>query len=313
MEFRTVERPTCPICDSAATQALLEAWDDRFGQPDSFPLRFCAACDFAFLGSAIHPECDAPLYAKYYPRPAPELPTPWRAGDAFLMRLARWLDGNLNPAYAIRPGETVLDVGCGTGEIMEIARTRGAKAEGLELNPDAVGVVRSKRFTCYEGSVNTCSEVRVRRYDRIILNQVLEHIIHPVGTLAMCAELLSPGGQIIVAAPHLHGLMRARFGRRWISWHVPYHLNHFSRKSLRLAAEGAGLVVRSFIHKTPGNWLLLQFTTGPAVRGVPNPRFRVDFPIWQRMLTAPLGRTMDFLKRGEGFLALLSAKPPRGS
>jgi 2-polyprenyl-3-methyl-5-hydroxy-6-metoxy-1,4-benzoquinol methylase len=313
VEFGTVSREGCPICGSSTVVHLYDLWDDRFGQPDAYPLRICEACEFAFLGTIVSADEVGRLYAKYYPRPGQDAAKPVRCSDGLLARFARWLDGNINPAYSIQPGETVLDVGCGTGVGLQIGKLRGAQAEGLEVDESVVRKVRARGLTCHLGALDNCPALAGRQYDRVILDQVLEHIEDPVGALRRCLALLKPNGSIVVAAPHLNGLLRSVYGRRWLSWHAPYHVNHFSRRALEKAAALASLAVTSFRLRTPSNWILAQLRLGRAVRGQTNMHFSVQFPVWQRSLVAPLGKLMALAGRGEAFLAVLKTASGNGT
>jgi 2-polyprenyl-3-methyl-5-hydroxy-6-metoxy-1,4-benzoquinol methylase len=302
----TLARRACPICDSLQMMHLTDIWDDRFGQPDVFQLQECRTCRLAFLNTIVHPSETECLYAKYYARPVSESLRLAKASSGLLAVWARWLDGNINPGYTVESGETVLDVGCGTGAVLEIGKALGANMEGLEVDPAVADMVAARGFECHKGTLTTCASIANRRYDRVILNQVLEHLDQPVEALKCCRQILREDGEVVVASPCLDGFLRRIYGRRWISWHAPYHVSHFSRKALTIAARKAGLDVKSFRLRTPGNWILAQLAMGKAARGVRNPRFRTEFPLWRRALVAPLGRLADLLQCGEGFLAVLT-------
>ena len=307
--LRVASRSACPICASTAWEAWFDLQDDRYGQPDRFPLRYCRSCDFAFLGTVIAEADVAELYRRYYPRPAPPLPGGWRSGDSWLGRFARWWDGNLNPAYGVLAGERILDVVCGTGELLAQAAARGATGVGLEADPVAAELARARGGNVLTGTLDLCPELQVGAFDRIVFNQTLEHLNDPVAALKQAAALLAPGGSVAIAAPHLNAALRRWCGARWISWHAPYHVSHFSALALRRAAERAGLRLRSFRCRTPANWLLMQMRRPTSSGGRPDAGFRTSFPLWQRALVAPLGRFLDRLGCGEGFLAAMEAHP----
>jgi hypothetical protein len=62
-----------------------------------------------------------------------------------------------------------------------------------------------------------------------------------------------------LGAPNANGWGARLFGRFWINWHAPYHLQHFSVESMRVAAEMAGLQIESFRTLTCSEWLLYQW------------------------------------------------------
>ena len=81
--------------------------------------------------------------------------------------------------------------------------------------------------------------------DLILLRHVLEHTYHPVALLHPKLEgLLRPGGVIVIQLPNLEAGVRHLFGRDWNGWYVPCHnFLHFTRRSLQMVIEGAGLQV----------------------------------------------------------------------
>lgn len=306
MELAVVDRNKCPICGSAKISHLYDLHDDRFGQPDLYPLDYCSSCDFAYLGKAVAPEDTAKLYSKYYPHEAKETVHNWRQRAGLLARIARWVDGNVNPAYTACSGEIVLDVGCGSGHTLAICRILGANGEGVEVDPLAAAETRKNGFVCHEGLIEGCTNIEPMRYDRILLNQVLEHVLDPVGLLKHLQTFLTDSGTIIVSVPHLNAAQRRLWGKRWFNWHAPYHANHFSRKALQRSADASGLRISRFAFRTPGNWLLIQWNAVRRNRPELGKRFRTSYPLWKRLLVAPIGRMVDIIGMGEGMIACLS-------
>jgi hypothetical protein len=87
------------------------------------------------------------------------------------------------------------------------------------------------------------------------------------------AAVLRPGGTAVVSTPNVDGWGRRVFRRRWIHWHIPYHQQFFSRRSVSLLARSAGLEVESVRTLTCSDWLhyqLAHLATSPAP-GAPSP------------------------------------------
>jgi SAM-dependent methyltransferase len=98
-------------------------------------------------------------------------------------------------------------------------------------------------------------------YDYIMAQQVLEHEPDPKRLLLEMKERLSDNGQIILSFPNVGAFYRFIFRRRWLHWHPPYHINHFSRKSIFALAEQCGLKVRKIKTITPNEWMTYQIRT----------------------------------------------------
>ena len=95
-------------------------------------------------------------------------------------------------------------------------------------------------------------------FDYVTLSQVLEHVTDPLHTLNEIATVLKPGGMVIISMPNASGWGARVFGRKWINWHVPYHLQFFSNASMLVAAKQAGLELVKSRTVTSSNWLIHQ-------------------------------------------------------
>jgi glycosyltransferase involved in cell wall biosynthesis/SAM-dependent methyltransferase len=118
------------------------------------------------------------------------------------LRLARTLSG-----------KRVLDYGCGDGSFLGMlmqSADRPSEAFGAELRPEVAQECR-ERFADVSGlSFLTIAELagaeHRNRYDAIVCTEVLEHVVDVDPVLDRFAELLAPGGMLIVSVPVETGL-----------------------------------------------------------------------------------------------------------
>jgi SAM-dependent methyltransferase len=96
-------------------------------------------------------------------------------------------------------------------------------------------------------------------FDYVTMDQVLEHARQPTAFMSGVASVLKPGGVAIVSTPNAGGYGAALFGDRWINWHTPYHLNLFTKRSLRRLADRTGFEVASVRTTTASAWLRYQW------------------------------------------------------
>ena len=108
-----------------------------------------------------------------------------------------------------RKGKDVLDVGCGFATTSQFIQQRGNRVVGIESNADAVAVARTRIAEVVESDLQALPNVG--KFDAIIFADVLEHLAWPVGVLKKYADLLKPGGTIIVSLPNV-GLWSVRLG-----------------------------------------------------------------------------------------------------
>jgi len=235
----------------------MSLYDDRYGYPGEFVLRKCTGCGHRFLEHEFSRNLLNNLYTLYYPRSSFSLEQfrPRKEVKGF----RAWLNGSRRSAYCwVPPKVRVLDIGCGFGESLAYHAARGCEAYGVEVDENIKRVAERFGFKVHVGPF--APEVyRPDFFDYVTMDQVLEHVVDPVETLRGVEQILRPGGKVIISTPNSNGWGAYLFGRRWINWHAPYHLHHFSVQSMKLAAEKAGLAVAQVRTITMSEWLLYQW------------------------------------------------------
>lgn len=135
----------------------------------------------------------------------------------------------------------VLDIGCFTGEFLEVLRDAGAEVYGLELQPEAVRIASARLpGRIFQADVFG-SEFPTRPKEAVTLLGVIEHVLDPLGLLRRSIDLLKPGGILLLQTPDsASGLARVS-GRYWPPLTPVEHIHLFSSKALRLALARLGL------------------------------------------------------------------------
>jgi hypothetical protein len=77
---------------------------------------------------------------------------------------------------------------------------------------------------------------------------------------------LKLGGQVWISCPNSQSWLRKLFGRSWINWHVPFHLFHFSSKTLRELLERSGFEIRELKCATPSHWMSQSIVAAISAR-----------------------------------------------
>ena len=169
---------------------------------------------------------------------------------------ARQLSRAIQPAvfsdrHGRRPG--LLDIGCGAGDFLVVARDEGFDVSGIEISA-AAGAL-AKEFHQLDVQVGGYqSEQRFGHYEAVTVIGVLEHVLDPVGLVQHAARLLAPGGVLLIYTPVWGAydrltswLARASSGRwsRFIDRRInSAHLQIFPQETLRLLLEAQGLSVQ---------------------------------------------------------------------
>jgi SAM-dependent methyltransferase len=142
----------------------------------------------------------------------------------------------------------LLDVGCGDGLFLDVARARGFSGDGIEFSPEGARRAAARLGRPVAVGNLAASNLLMGPYDVVTLWHVLEHLEHPMAMLEAARRRLRPGGLLAVAVPNLSNLpMRAayRLARgRPLPLYEPGarepHLSHFSPATLRLILKRGG-------------------------------------------------------------------------
>lgn len=222
-----------------------------------FRIARCLDCRHKWLDAKFSREELADLYTNYYPRSSFKLEQykPYEEAKGFFA----WLDGEARSAFRWVPrGVRVLDIGCGFGETLGYHRNRGCEVYGVEADENILRVAEKFGFNARAGLFDQ-ADYEKDFFDFVTMDQVIEHVEDPVKTLSGIASVLKPGGTAILSTPNSNGWGAFLFKNLWINWHAPYHLQHFSVRSMKLAAESAGLKLVRARTLTSSEWLYYQW------------------------------------------------------
>jgi SAM-dependent methyltransferase len=246
----------CVICGGSLSP-LKALYDDRFGYPGMFTLLLCGGCGHRSLDGHFSAEELERLYTEYYPRSLYALDDYRPHGEVSPFRA--WLDGAKSFAFRrVPPHVRVLDIGCGFGETLGYHRARGCEVYGVEADGNIRRVAEKYGYNVHVGLFDPSLYGR-EFFDYVTMDQVLEHMTDPLQTLRQINGILKPGGHLLIGAPNGAGWGARLFGERWVSWHIPYHLHFFSRKSMELAAAGTGYDMEKVETVTSSDYLHLQW------------------------------------------------------
>jgi len=156
-------------------------------------------------------------------------------------------------ARHVPAGAAVLDIGCASGNLLAALRDdRGCSAVGLELDPDAVAAARARGLEVHRTDLTReplPHHLAGRRFDRVILADVLEHLVEPEQVLSQVPGLLAPGGRVVVSVPNIThfdvvlALAQDRFDYTETGLLDGTHLRFFTLATFGALAQRCGLHV----------------------------------------------------------------------
>lgn len=226
---------TCPLCNSTSRPAgtgfrvVRCACGLRRTEPQPSDLAAHYPDDYY----AFHEEGGGGLRGRI----KDDLARRYRGGRAgVLSGLYRSMLRSLPPA---RPAASLLDVGCGAGDVLVILRDAGWRVAGVE--PSARACDRGRALGL---DIRCASAEEIdfdAAFDWVRLSHCLEHVRDPRLVLDRVRAALVPGGRALIALPDCGGLQPAWLGARWPDWDLPRHLFHFTVGTLSRLLRRSGL------------------------------------------------------------------------
>lgn len=124
----------------------------------------------------------------------------------------------------LQPGERVLDLGCGTGELMEVLREKGLRCQGIERDENCVISCVQKGLYVHHGDIDDGLYHHLdKSFDYVIVNQTIQQTLNPGDIIR---ETLRIGKKAIIVFPNFgHWRIRMsilRDGQTPVTTLMPY-------------------------------------------------------------------------------------------
>lgn len=229
----------CPACGGHDADPLFTSYD-------AYPYAGCTVCGTWFVPLRITGE----LFERYFER----TPAARQYGDYTQVQnddaSVQALDRERFTTYFAdlrssldRPLASMLDIGCGVGNSLAVAKELGIDACGLEVNIRAIAAAQAAGRSVFVPG----SRLPRPMFDVVTMWETIEHLEDPLSTLRSAKTLIAPQGMLAITAPNLdspviRGMrsdsMQIHGGPAW-----PGHINLFTPGSLTTLLKRAGLRV----------------------------------------------------------------------
>lgn len=140
----------------------------------------------------------------------------------------------------------LLDVGCGIGYFLEVAKERGWEVHGTEYTDEAISICESKGITMQQGKLDP-SDYQLGEFDIITSFEVIEHINNPQEELVNFHSLLRSGGLVYVTTPNFNSLLRYRLKADYDVITYPEHLSYYTPKTIRFLFKKSGFSIQKIM------------------------------------------------------------------
>ena len=136
-------------------------------------------------------------------------------------------------AAATKPGDRVLDIGCGAGHFA--SHVPHAEYTGLDASPEAAAA----GIHTLTGALPDIAKSHAGQFDVVTAFQVLEHAADPLVFIRDATALLRPGGTLVIGVPDSGSYLGTL--ANFVLNAPPHHVTWWNARSLTALAEIAGL------------------------------------------------------------------------
>ncbi len=130
-----------------------------------------------------------------------------------------------------RKNNRILDLGCGYGNFLNVAKSQGWEVFGTEFSDRAISICESKGIKVKKAGFSV-ENFEPDFFDIITASEVIEHLENPCISISNVIKGLREGGAIYLTTPNFNSLLRFRLGPKYNIISHPEHLSYFSKKSL---------------------------------------------------------------------------------
>jgi 2-polyprenyl-3-methyl-5-hydroxy-6-metoxy-1,4-benzoquinol methylase len=224
-----IEIKNCQICSEQSFKKVFEL-KDYFLSKEDFNIVKCENCGFLFTNPQPHPE----NLGDYYKSEEYVSHSNSKKGfvnSAYHIVRNYTLNKKFKMVKSIMSKGSILDIGCATGEFLNVFKLDKWTTLGIEPDKDA------KKFAVENYNLNIENEnylenIDENSFDIITMWHVLEHVPNLNKRLETLNKILKDDGNLIIAVPNYKSYDADYYGKFWAAYDVPRHLFHFSKSTM---------------------------------------------------------------------------------
>lgn len=251
--FSVYPSPICPVCDSSGRSLHKNVVDTIFHTEGNWDVSKCIdnSCGTTWLNPQPNLNEISKFYTSYYTHQLKneglekenhkgKLKETLKtiASKIFFWNSERYFTDMFYLKH--RKAGFLLDIGCGSGELLALARSCGWQVCGCEFDDQAASIARKLngvnvdtgdiRDICYAPET----------YDAVTMNNVIEHIDNGKSVIEEIYKILKLNGVLISVSPNPKSFLHNQYGQDWRGLEVPRHLCLYPPQALKKMAYRAG-------------------------------------------------------------------------
>lgn len=135
---------------------------------------------------------------------------------------------------------SLLEIGCGMGDFLLVAKEKGFRVSGLEVTNYLVEFTnRRLGFAGVQKGYIEDSTFQKGSFDVVAFFDVIEHVRNPVEYMKRVNALLKTSGKVFLATPTLDSWSAKLLGNNWMEFKAE-HLSYFNKRSITQLLERTG-------------------------------------------------------------------------
>jgi ubiquinone/menaquinone biosynthesis C-methylase UbiE len=141
---------------------------------------------------------------------------------------------------AVKPGERILDAGCGNGVLAARIADKGAAVDAIDIASNAQAEVNKRANISFQQMNVEQLAYADNSFDKVVMVETLEHVLRPELALKEVKRVLKPGGQFVLTYPTINRTVLKKLGMGKII-PISEHLNEWDLELLEFSLYMAGL------------------------------------------------------------------------
>ena len=238
---KNLEMVACPFCGSKEAEKYRHAAD----------IVKCRSCGTVYLRTRLTREALDALYQSYAAEGS-HMALPESREDILKNPLRReWFMEEI--LQYIDPKGKLLDIGCGWGAFLDLAREKGFDVMGIEITRKTADfAVKQLDLEVYNVPFSEL-DFQDDSFSAVTMIHTLEHLPNAKKNIEKTFRILREGGLFAGVVPNIESYASENLKDDW-EWIDPYHhIIHFSPDILRKHLKNAGFTVEN-IHTAPGDF-----------------------------------------------------------